>query len=114
MGDRDREDLTELLARFFNSEEAQGMIADMQAGDQVLQDNPAPGPDAQLLDRIKADGAVRLAKEKMRRSRHRTQSRVAAAAAVVISAGVFVLLFNAGPEPGELATGSGRQSDGHL
>lgn len=105
MSERDQERLSELLAGLFAAEEAERVLGDLQEADQILFDHPAPKPSVQLLDQIKADMAVRLSARRVQ-LRHRRQRRVAAVAAVVVSAGIFVTLFNAGPEPVGLTTAS--------
>ena len=106
MDDRDQENLTEVFARFFDTEETRGMMDDVQETDRILRDHPAPEPNATLMANIKADVAVRLSLRRARLARHRLCRRIASVAAIVVIAGIFASLFNVGPEPVTLASAS--------
>lgn len=106
MRDDYRENLSDLFAKFFDTKEAEGIIDDLHAADQVLRDHPAPEPDTRLLAQIKVDLAGALLSKQARQSKYRIHKRIAAVAAVAMSAGLFVTLFSTGPEPGGLATAS--------
>jgi hypothetical protein len=106
MDDRDQENLTELFARFFDTEETRGMMDDAREADGIFHDHPAPEPDAVLVAKIKADMAVQLSSRRARLARYRQYRRAASVAAIVLIAGLFASLFNAGPEPVALASAS--------
>lgn len=106
MKDQDRENLAELLGRFFDAEEASGMLEDVRQGEQILGDNPAPEPDHKLIADIKAEIAILLARRAQLATRTMYR-RAAVAAAIVIIAGIGAKLFNNGPlQPGPLAAAS--------
>jgi hypothetical protein len=106
MDDRDQENLTELFARFFDTEETRDMIDNVREADQIFWDHPAPEPDELLVAKIKTDMAVQLSSRRTRLARHRQYRRAASVAAIVVIAGLFASLFNTGPEPVALASAS--------
>ena len=107
MKDRDRENPAELFERFFDAEQASGMLEDVRRGEQILRDNPAPEPDDMLIANIKAEIAMRLPIRRARLARHRTYRRATAAAAIFVIAGIGAMLFNqGGPGPGQVAAAS--------
>ncbi len=107
MEDRDRENLAELLGKFFDAEQVESCLKDFQEGERILRDNPAPAPDDMLIANIKAEIAMRLPARKAELARRRIYRRAVAVAAVVIVAGISATLFDrSGREPGRLATAS--------
>ncbi|MHC4355797.1 MAG: hypothetical protein ACYTE3_03030 [Planctomycetota bacterium] len=101
MKDRDRENLAELLGRFFDAEEAGGVLEDFRQGEQILHENPAPKPDRALLANIKAEIALLLPARRAQFARRRMYRRVGVAAAFIIIAAISAVLFNGSPrEPG--------------
>jgi len=103
---RKQENLNELLTQFFDNEEARGMMDDVREADRAFHDHPAPEPDAVLVAGIKRDMAVLLSSRRARLAWHRQYRRAVSVAAIVLIAGLFASLFNAGPEPVELAKAS--------
>ena len=107
MEDRNEENLGELFGRFFDAEQVDGYLRDLQEAERIFRDNPAPEPDDMLIANIKAGIAMRLPVRKARLARHRTYRRAAAAAAIVIIAGIAAVLFNDdSPRSGQLAAAS--------
>jgi hypothetical protein len=106
MDDRDQENQTELFARFFDTEETSAMIDGVREAERIFHDHPTPEPDAALMAKIKADMAVQVSIRRARLARHRQYRRAASVAAIVLIAGLFASLFNAGPEPVALASAS--------
>ena len=106
MKDQDRENLAELIEKFFRSEEAGGMLDDIQQGEQILRDNPAPEPDHELIAHISAEIALLIPARRARIVRRRMYWRVAAAAVFIVIVGISAKLFDGGPKPGRLAAAS--------
>ncbi|MHC4117297.1 MAG: hypothetical protein ACYSWO_07285 [Planctomycetota bacterium] len=106
MEDRNRENLAELLGRFFDAEQVESCLEDVRETERMLADNPAPAPDDMLLADIKAEITMRLPARRAQLARHRTYRRAAVAAAIVIVAAISVTLFNAPPQPAGLVTAS--------
>ena len=80
------ENLKELFGKFYNAAQAESAAEDVVQGEKLFADNPAPQPDAQLLDSIK----TRLHQKLEQRTPHRTirvylKAMAAAAAVLVIS-----------------------------
>lgn len=84
MKDRNRENLADLLERFFGASAAKAADDEIRAAERMLDVYPAPGPDAQTLAEIKVQIAARLS-EKRRISRTIHRSIIAAAAVVVVA-----------------------------
>jgi len=107
MDDRNRENLTELFEKFFDAEQAKSCIEDIQEGERILREHPAPEPDDMLFANIKAEIAMRLKARRAHLFRRRVYEAAAVAAAVVILAAVSVQLFDKdGSEPTGLVTAS--------
>ncbi|UCE50165.1 MAG: hypothetical protein JSW47_08380 [Phycisphaerales bacterium] len=96
MNDRDRENLAELIERFFHDEQAGSVLEDIREGEQILRDNPAPEPDHKLIADIKAEIALLLPTRRARLARRQMYRRVAVAAAFVIIAAISATLLNDG------------------
>lgn len=97
MKDQDRENLAELIERFFHSEETKGVLEDVRQGEQILRDNPAPEPDHELIADIKAEIALLIPARRAQLLRRRMYRRVAVAAAFIIIAAIGATLFNGSP-----------------
>ncbi len=97
MKDRNRENLAELIERFFHGEQADGVMADVRRGEQILRDNPAPEPDHGLIANIKAEIALLIPTRRTRLVRRTMYRRVAVAAALVIIAAISAKLFDGSP-----------------
>ncbi|MHC4086821.1 MAG: hypothetical protein ACYSWZ_03405 [Planctomycetota bacterium] len=93
MKDRNEENLKDLFERFVGTEEAQNCVEDFAQVKRILDENPAPQPDKELLAAIKGDIAetLRLRKEHTFR---RLAYRLAPVAAVfIILASVSIKLY---------------------
>jgi hypothetical protein len=93
MSSQNEENLKELFERFANAEQAEKHVEDIQKGEQILRDYPAPAPDDMLIANIKAEIAMRLPARKAYVFRRKVYKAAAVAAAVVILAVVSARLF---------------------
>ena len=98
--------MAELLDRFLNAEEAKKLIDDIRDVEQVLHDHPAPQPSARLLADIKKNLSSGLSTRRVRLDRHKTYTRIAAVAAIVMITGLIASRFKIGPDPIGLASAS--------
>ncbi|MBN1795057.1 MAG: hypothetical protein JW804_00130 [Sedimentisphaerales bacterium] len=89
------ENLKELFGKFYDAAGAESAAEDVAQGEKLFVDNPAPQPDAQLLETIKA----RIYQKLEQRTPHRTikvyLKAMAAAAAVIV---IALLVFQNPPE----------------
>jgi hypothetical protein len=93
MDDRDQENLRELFEKFFDAEQAESCVEDIQKAEQIFREHPAPEPDDMLIANIKAQIAMRLQASKAHRIRRIIYEVVGAAAAILIVAAVSLQLF---------------------
>ena len=93
MEDRNNENLRELFEKFFDAEQAESCVEDIQKAEQIFRDNPAPEPDDMLIANIKAEIAMRLQAVRAHRFRRIIYEVIGAAAAILIVAGVSLQLF---------------------
>lgn len=100
MESQNREDLRELVARFFEAEQAESCLQDFQEGERILRENPVPKPNDTLIANIKAEIGLWLPIHRARLSRHRLYRRAGVAAAIVLVSWIGTLLFNQGPSVG--------------
>jgi len=98
MDGQDRENLKELLEKFFDAEQAASCIEDFQKAERILRSHPAPEPDDMLIANIKAQIAMRLPARRAQRFRRRVWEAAGVAAAIAVLALVSVRLSN---EPGQ-------------
>jgi hypothetical protein len=91
---QDRENLKELLARFFDAEQIEDWTEDYRQTERMLRDNPAPRPDDTLTAGIKAETTALLRSRRARHVKRLLLEAVGVAAAIVIVASVSVKLFN--------------------
>ncbi len=106
MNDRNHESLAKLIEKFFGAEQAESCLEDIQKGEQILRDNPAPEPDSLLVANIKAEIGLRLPPRRAAPSRKMAYRLAAAAAAIIILAGVSARFFNSKVEPGTFQAAS--------
>jgi hypothetical protein len=107
MDGEDRENLKELLEKFFDTEQAASCIEDFQKAERILREHPAPEPDDMLIANIKAEIAMRLPARRVERFRRRVWELVGVAAAIAVLAMVSVRLSNGpGRQPGNDAYAS--------
>ncbi len=99
MNSQNDENLKELFERFLSTEQAQSGVEDIQKGEQILREHPAPEPDNMLIANIKAEIAMRLpAKRTNVFTKIAFRSAYAAAAILIISA-ISLSLFDRNMEP---------------
>ena len=104
MENRNSENLRELFEKFFDAEQAESCVEDIQKAEQILRENPAPEPDERLIANIKAEIAVRLQAVRVHRFRRIIYEVAGAAAAILIVAAVSLQLFEKAP-PGRREVG---------
>lgn len=90
--DQSTENLTELVTRFYDEPESAQVLGDITVGDELLDRNRAPEPDAGLIAAIKKQIQVRLMLRERRIFRPTVQ-RVAIAACLMIIALVGMKLL---------------------
>jgi|GEM_PF-309078 len=93
MDAQDRENLKELIERFFEAGQAESCGEDFRKAEQILREYPAPEPDDMLIANIKADIAMRLGSRRATRLRRLLCDAAGVAAAIVILATVSMELF---------------------
>ena len=107
MEDRNQENLRELFEKFFDAEQAESCIEDIQKAEQIFCEHPAPEPDDMLIANIKAEIAMRLPVARAHRVRRIIYEVVGAAAAILIVAAVSLQLFEKDvPQNGEFVYAS--------
>lgn len=103
MDDRNQENLRELFEKFFDAEQAENCVEDIQKAEQIIREHPAPGPDDMLIANIKAEIAMRLPAARAHRFRRIIYQVAAVAAVILIVAAVSLQLFEKdAPKPGEV------------
>jgi len=103
MDDRNQENLRELFEKFFDAEQAEGCVEDIQKAEQIFREHPAPEPDDMLIANIKAEIAMRLQAGRAHRSRRIFYEVLGAAAAILFVPAVSLQLFQEGTQkPGEV------------
>jgi len=93
MEDRNQENLRDLFDKFFDAEQAERCIEDIQKAEQIFREHPAPEPDDMLIANIKAEIAMRLPAARAHRFRRIIYEVAGAAAAILIVAAVSLQLF---------------------
>jgi hypothetical protein len=93
MNHRNDENLKELFERFFDAEQAEKCLEDVQKAEQILHEYPAPEPDDMLLANIKAEIAMRLPAKRPNVFTHVGYKIANVAAAVIFLAAVSMSLF---------------------
>lgn len=102
MEGRNKENLRELFEKFFDAEQAESCIEDIQKAEQIFREHPAPEPDDMLIANIKAEIAIRLQARRAHHFRRILYEVVGAAAAIIFIAAVSLQLFKKdAPKPGE-------------
>jgi hypothetical protein len=100
MDNRNRENLRELFEKFFDAEQAESCVEDIQKAEQIFREHPAPEPDNMLIANIKAEIAMRLQASRAHHIRRIIYEVVGAAAAIIFVAAVSLQLFQKGaPKP---------------
>jgi len=108
MEERNQENLRELFEKFFDAEQAESCLDDIQKAEQILREHPAPEPDDTLIANIKAEIAMRLQAKRARHFRQVFYEVMGAAAAIIFIAAVSLQLFveKDAPKPGEVVYAS--------
>ena len=107
MDDRNQENLRELFEKFFDAEQAENCVEDIQKAEQIFREHPAPEPDDMLIANIKAEIAMRLQAARAHRFRRIIYEVVGAAAVILFVAAVSLQLFEKdASRPGEVTYAS--------
>jgi hypothetical protein len=93
MEDRNHENLRELFEKFFDAEQTERCVEDIQKAEQIFRENPTPEPDDMLIANIKAEIAMRLQASKAHRFRRIVYEIVSAAAVILFVAMIGLQLF---------------------
>jgi hypothetical protein len=99
VNDRNQENLRELLEQFMGPEQARMHLEDIERGEQILREHPAPEPDDMLLANIKAEIALHILPHRATIYKRIAYRVAAVAAAVIILAVVWTSLLNERPIP---------------
>ena len=91
--DRNRENLDELLSKFFTADEKVAAAKDILIGDEILLSHPAAEPSEDVLAGIQTDIAIRLEQKRIRQSRISLYKAAAAVAVFTAIAWVGVQFF---------------------
>lgn len=97
MANEDGDNLKELFERFFDAKDASKALEDVRNTEQMLRENPAPEPDAELIADIKAQIAGVLADNKPGAFRSAVFKTAAVAAVFVILAIASVKIYQNPP-----------------
>lgn len=93
MDERKQENLKELFEKFFDAEQAQKHLDDVQEAERIIEQYPAPEPDDMLIANIKAEIAMRLPAERTHIYDRAAYRIASVAAAVIILAAVGLRMF---------------------
>jgi len=93
MDDQNQENLRELIEKFFDAEQAENCVEDIQKAERILREHPAPEPDDMLIANIKAEIALRLQATRAHRLRRIVYEFVSAAAVILFVAMIGLQLF---------------------
>jgi hypothetical protein len=93
VGNRNDENLKELIEKFFDPEQAQMYLDDIEKGEQILHNHPAHEPDEMLIANIKAEIALNVLPRKATLAKRIAYAALATAAAVIIIAAINTGLF---------------------
>lgn len=107
MEDRNHENLRELFGKFFDAEQAESFVEDIQKAEQIFREHPAPEPDDMLIANIKAEIAMRLRSSRAHHIRRIIYEVVGAAAVILFVAAIGLQLFEKdAPKNGDVAYAS--------
>ncbi|HUW17975.1 MAG TPA: hypothetical protein VMW16_01585 [Sedimentisphaerales bacterium] len=96
MNFQDQENLKALFGKFISAEEAENALEDIQKGEQILCEHPAPEPSSELIASIKGETAKVLRGRQANAFRRAVYRTAAVAAAFIVAAVVGVNLFEKG------------------
>ncbi len=93
MDNRNDENLKELFERFFGPEQAQMYLDDIEKGEQILREHPAPEPDDMLIANIKAQIALSALPRRANMVKRIAYRAAAVAAALIIITAISTSWF---------------------
>ncbi|MCP4611505.1 MAG: hypothetical protein GY845_22565 [Planctomycetes bacterium] len=99
MNSQNDENMKELFERFLNAEQAESGVEDIQMGEQILREHPAPEPDSMLIANIKAEIAMRLPAKRTNVFRKIAYKMIYAAAAILVISAISLNLLDKNMEP---------------
>jgi len=99
MNSQNDENMKELFERFLSAEQTESGVEDIQKGEQILRQHPAPEPDDMLIANIKAEIAMRLPAKRTNVFTKIAYRAVYAAAAILVISAISLSLFNRNMEP---------------
>ena len=102
MNSQNDENMKELFERFLSAEQAESGVEDIQKGEQILRQHPAPEPDNMLIANIKAEIAMRLPAKRTNVFTKIAYRAVYAAAAILVISAISLSLFDPPLEPGRV------------
>ena len=97
MDSRNEENLKDLFEKFTDVEQAQKYAEDIEKGEQILRDYPAPEPDDMLIANIKANIALSALSRRKSHIRKIIFEAVSVAAALIIITAISISPFNKNP-----------------
>jgi hypothetical protein len=97
MEKRNNENLRELFEKFFDAEQAESCVEDIQKAEQIFHEHPAPEPDDMLIANIKAEIAMRLQASRAHHFRRIIYEVLGAAAVILFVAAIGLQLFQQTP-----------------
>ncbi len=97
MKDQTNENLEKLFSEFLPGEDARQAAEDVQKGEQILREHPAPAPAGEFLAGINSKIASVLSAGKPKTRKLVTYRVAAVAAAVIITVAIGVKFFEKGP-----------------
>ena len=101
MNDKERENIEELLKKFFDAEKAKEAAEDIEKGEQILRKNPSPAPDEEIILVVKSKATRAILEKKAQNFRRTVYKTAAVAAAIIVITAVSVKMLEkeiAGPE----------------
>ena len=99
MNSQNDENMKQLFERFLSAEQAESGVEDIQKGEQILRQHPAPEPDSMLIANIKAEIAMRLPAKRTNVFTKIAYRAVYAAAAILVISAISLSLFDKNREP---------------
>jgi hypothetical protein len=94
MNGKNEENLNELFEKFLDSGQAEGCAEDIEKGEQILREHPAPEPDDMLIANIKAEIAMHLPSRRRYLFEHIAYKAACAAATIMILTAIGLKLFD--------------------
>lgn len=90
MYSRNEENLRDLFEKYMDAEQAQNYAEDIEKGEQILHDYPAPEPDDMLIANIKANISLSALSQRKSHIRKIIFEAVSVAAAIIIIAAISI------------------------